>query len=224
MNHTDWVFILDPDEELTPVNFAASKQPDWCSRDQLPLISLIMEQMLATATRHMLRWYKEMIKYIKGNHVLESSVVCPLGMSLCPIQNKCRTIVGFVFPVYLWLRGPHAAVEAFPTQRSKLPAQYSTMLRSAPTDNRAEYWKAAYRTKYSPVLQGLSIHVNDIEPRKQFIILAPRQIHGGLSLELVHQRTDNPMKGNSSALLMSDYRLVQLADSYHQCMQRLGSL
>lgn len=209
------------DEHLLPVNFDASSQSNWCSANQPPLISRILEQMLLTATRYTLRMWTD----IQGPAVdpIDAFDACPLGLSYCIVEKRCKPITAIKIPVYLWIRGPHSTEDSLPTMRSIYPCSYARSLKSESKDGIEEGWKSVYSTQYTLLLKGLSIHLNDIDSRLKFPIRAPRAFHGGLSLELVHQRWDNRgiSKQNMTQLMTSDYRLVHLVNTYHTCMLRL---
>lgn len=222
-NYTDWIFVQEADELLLPVNFDANSRNDWCMSFP-PLITRIIEQMLTTATRHMLQTWTHMMSYAKLNSVLDSMSTCPLGMSLCPYAHRCKPITALSIPVHLWLRGPHASWEFLPTVRSNYAGADLKNLKFKPSDGQEERWRSLYQTRYNPPLSGLmTVHANDVDPKTVFTVLAPRQFHGGLSLELIRQQFDNHeiSRENMTRLMARDFKLVHLSDAYHNCMQGL---
>lgn len=223
-NHTDWVFVLDMDEVVIPVNLDTKSQKDWCGYNHPPLVSRILEQMQTVASRHMLASWGSMMEYSNKNVTRDGSIACPLGSSYSPYEQKCRPFTAFMLPIYLWIRGRNSPVDSLPTIRSNLPGFYAPNLKSIPRDGHEERWKSVYQTRYNPPLAGMCIHANDVDRRKMFQILAPRDFHQSLSMELVHQRFDNHQltKRNISQLMKTDYRLMHLVDDFHQCMEDLA--
>ena len=218
----DWVFVMDVDEYLTPVNFNASIAPiDWCSMQRPSFISRILHQMLAIATRHKLSSFDLMMKAYKERDVLTGEGACPRGWSFNEVRNRCRPITSISMPVYLWLRKEGSPERAIPTIRSIFPGCYSDRLKESAQDGQEELWKSVYQTRHSQLLEGRSLHDNPTDNRKVSTILAPRSFHGGLSLEIVHQRQDNWILNDTMRRMTTDHSLIALVDAYKQCMKRV---
>lgn len=211
---------MDPDEQITPVNFNVTKlKSDWCHFQQPPLVSRILEQMLIAATRHKLKWYDVMMNATRDRKTLKSSDACAIGFSFSEYFAACRPITSIYLPVYLWTRRSNSSEYMIPTIRSIYPGSYSDRLKDTPKDGQEEWWKSVYQTKYSKLLQGRALHENPIQ--SVFTILAPRNFHGGLSLELIHERNDNYWSNRTSKMMMYDRRLVTLTEAYKHCMKGL---
>lgn len=216
----DWVFVMDPDEQITPVNFNISKgKANWCHSDQPSLVSRILEQMLVTATTHKLKRFGIMMNATRDKVTLSKSQACALGFAYSDWAARCQPITGIYLPVHLWIREGNTSDHVIPTIRSIYPGCYADRLKMEARDGQEEFWKSVYQTKYNPPLEGRTLHDN---PAKNvFTILAPRDFHGGLSLEFVHQRNHNYWSNSSVKMMMYDRRLVTLSDSYRHCMKNL---
>lgn len=216
---------MDTDEQLSVVNFnPKTVAPDWCGPQHPPLITRILEQMLFTATQSKLDWYDVMMTSAKGGDVLSPANACAMGMSYCKTCGRCKKITAFLMPVHLWIREPNTEWSAIPTIRSNYPCHYAPNIKGAPRRGHEEQWKAIYNTKNNPPLSGMSVHGNDIKSDLLFYLLAPRDFHGRLSLELVHQRggADRELsKQNITELMSRDTRILDLFDSYRRCMHSL---
>lgn len=213
-NHTDWIFVIDSDEYLFPVNFNATAAPlDWCGTQYPTLITRILSQMLTIASEKKLDSYETMIK----NETLDSLSRCTFGSSYYYFKPYCMAISAFTLPVYVWLQSP---IEyRTPLVRSKYTSAYVEQLNDGNTISQTESWKSVYQTRYNPPLVGRSLHHN---PSGGHSVLAPRSYHGGLSLEIAHARLI-PNKRNETIdapRLMRDNRWVELHSSYEKCAKR----
>ena len=216
---------MDLDEVMTVVSLNSTKlPPDWCGPTQPSLITKVLEQMLATATRYKLYNYRIMMNSFKNNDILSGTDACSMGMTYCVQTMKCRPITAFSMPVYLWIQGPDANGRDLPTIRSVYPCQYAVDIKGEPRAGAEEEWKSVYNTRYNPPLAGITLHSNGFDSPEMLYARAPRDFHRGLSLELVHQRRSAEYelsRDNITRLMTPDNRLVNLFDSYRKCMHNL---
>lgn len=214
MNDTDWVFVLDSDEYLVPVNFNASEaSPDWCGNQHPSLISQILSQMLITATRMKLDSFENLMR----NESLNTYNECLFGYSFNYFKPHCKPIAAFSIPVYAWLQTTVAY--ATPLIRSKFPSAYVSQLNNHFHNGQTQTWKSVYQTRYNPPLVGKSLHHN---PGGGHSVLAPRSFHGGLSLEIAHARIIRHKRNEKeeAPFLVEDKRWAELHADYEKCASR----
>lgn len=230
----DWLFVLDVDEYIVPLGY---QEPDsrWCDERHPSIISIVIESMVQTVSRlsHMHTWWDLVAS--RENHTrgeVAQTTPCLLGSSFDNKNGYCRAFTSLELPVYLWLRDSieNSSESLFPTIRSKFPAPYVfTVVNVEPFHN--QRWKSVYQTRYNPLLNGETMHFNhgDTWP-----ILVPRKYHGGMTLELAHNRmigkdklthvkTKNLKKLNLSdeSKFVHDTRMMDFSVNYSKCMMSL---
>lgn len=206
--------MLDSDELLLPVNFNVSMaEVDWCGNQHPTLITKILNQMLMAVSRLKLDAYERFI----ARETLDVHSACLFGYTYDFFKPHCKPVAAFSLPVYVWVQT--ASSYATPLVKSKYPSAYIQRLSKSNVQGQPQTWKSVYQTKYNPPLLGKSLHHN---PAGGHSAWAPRDFHGGLSLEVAHARIIHTERNETeeALLLVQDNSWTELHTGYEKCSSR----